>query len=140
MHRVAPSSDTLCWTYCDICRNLHETAEDRSANNHVFNHHLSTLLRELSESPAGGKLEFYVNTHSPTDLHHLFPDELWQLGYNDEDDLSVRYRYSHVRLIEPLTVVVPHVTEFHAPQDVRQLDLGSVVALTAAFPDLERVR
>ncbi|KAK8081573.1 hypothetical protein PG996_000354 [Apiospora saccharicola] len=66
--------DIILPRYSDEDCARYETADDRAANNHVFSHHLSALLQELSQWPGGGKLNLCIDMHSPMDGAHRGPD------------------------------------------------------------------
>ncbi|GKT48625.1 uncharacterized protein ColSpa_08806 [Colletotrichum spaethianum] len=149
-----------CWTRRRFLRDLHldivlprysdedcakyETADDRAANNEVLSHHTSALLQELSQWPAGGKLNLVIGLYSPMDDAHRGPEKFDHdhhevaLGRR-QDIFSERYRYSYIRFIDTSLAVVPCVTSLYAHTGPRYLDPGSLVALTAAFPNLERI-
>ncbi|KAK7949766.1 hypothetical protein PG988_016405 [Apiospora saccharicola] len=66
--------DIILPRYSDEDCARYETADDRAGNNHVFSHHLSALLQELSQWPGGGKLNLCIDMHSPMDGAHRGPD------------------------------------------------------------------
>lgn len=121
----------------------YETAGDRAANNDVFSHHISALLQELSQWPAGGRLNLVIGMYSPMDGVHRVPDEFDPGQYEvtlgrRQDLLSKRYAYSYIRCTGTIPIV-PCVTSFYVHSGPRFLDPGSLVALTASFPNLERI-
>jgi hypothetical protein len=96
----------------------YETAAVRAANNDVFSRHVSALLQDLSQWPAGGgKLNLVIGT----------------------DPTRKVESYSCIRLSGTLPAAVPRVTSFYAHTGPRYLDPASQIALTAAFPNLERI-
>ncbi|KAK8139141.1 hypothetical protein PG984_002521 [Apiospora sp. TS-2023a] len=136
--------DIILPRYSDEDCARYETADDRAANNHVFSHHLSALLQELSQWPAGGKLNLCIDMHSPMDGAHRGPDrfdnDLNQVAVGLRQDIfAERYSYSYIRFADTSPLVIPCVTSFSAPSGPRFLEPASLVALTAAFPNLERI-
>ncbi|KAI0506342.1 hypothetical protein F5B22DRAFT_650902 [Xylaria bambusicola] len=105
---------------------------------------MSALLQELSQWSAGRKLNLIINMHSPMDGYHRghdkFDHDRYQVRLGRRDDLfHDRYRYSYIRFTDAFHAVVPCVTTFYVHYGPRSLDPGSLVALTAAFPNLEGI-
>lgn len=121
----------------------YETAHDRAANNDIFSHQVSAFLQKLSQWPAGGRLNLVIGMYSPMDGVHRGPDKFdcdqykFTLG-GRQDIFDERYAYSYLRFAGTVSVV-PCVTSFSVQSGPRFLDPGSLVALTASFPNLERI-
>lgn len=141
--------DIVLPSYSDDDCAKYETASDRAANNRMFSHHVAGLLRELSRWPAsdGGKLNLVIGAYSPMDIPYRGQDKMdrdrYEVALGRRKDLfGERYRYSYIHFAaadaHPVAVV-PCVTSFYAHPGPRCLDPGSLVALTAAFPNLERI-
>ncbi|KAK7756342.1 hypothetical protein SLS62_001568 [Diatrype stigma] len=135
--------DVILPRYSDEDCAKYETADDRAANNDVFSRHTLGLLKELSQWPAGGKLNLVIGMYSPMDSIHRDPEKLDRDRYEvalgrRQDIFSERYCYSYIRFADTCPVV-PRVTSLYAHSGTRFLDPGSLVALTAAFPNLERI-
>ena len=109
----------------------YETEDDRIANDHAFIQHLSTLLHELSHWPVAGKLNLVIDMYSTSDRTHL--------RARPGDPLNDRFRYSYIRFANAVSKVVPRVTSLYVQSGPRFPDPASLVALTAAFPNLERI-
>lgn len=139
------SLDIVLPRYSDEDCAEYETAEDRATNNSIFSQHVSTLLQELSQWPSGsGKLNLAIGMYSPMDGVHRGSDKFDRdqhevaLG-NRQDIFGERYRYSYVRFNAASPFLVPCVTSLYVHPGPRFLGPGSLVALTAAFPNLERI-
>lgn len=117
----------------------YETAADRAANNKAFGHHLSTLLRELSRWPAGGKLELDIDMFSPTDKRPYSRTPPYYDGTpgGKQDLHTTRFRWSYIRFVHNPLVVVPCVASFRLSPEPRHMESGDQFALMAAFPNLE---
>lgn len=122
----------------------YETADDGAANDHFFSYQMSALLKELSRWLPGGKLNLVLGMHSPMHGIHRGQDKFDKDRYEvdlgkRQDIFSERYSYSYVRSAATCPAAVPCVTSFYVYSGGRCLDPGSMVALTLAFPNLERI-
>lgn len=122
----------------------YKTADDGAANDHVFSHHMSALLKELSRWLPGGKLNLVLAMHSPMNGIHRGQDKFDKDRYEvnlgrRQDVFSERYSYSYIRSAATCPAAVPCVTSFYVHSGGRCLDRGSIVAPTPAFPNLERI-
>ncbi|KAJ2988950.1 hypothetical protein NUW58_g3716 [Xylaria curta] len=136
--------DVVLPRYSDEDCAKYETVDDRAANSHVFSHHISALLQELSQWPSGGKLNLVVGMYSLMDGAHRgldkFDHDRYEVSVGRRHDIfDDRYRYSYIRVTDAFPAVVPCVTSFYVHSGPRFLDPASLVALTAAFPNLERI-
>ncbi|KAK8084866.1 hypothetical protein PG997_006137 [Apiospora hydei] len=120
----------------------YETARDRAANSHVVTYHVSALLQELSQWLASGKLSLGIAMYSLMDgaTQNNFGQDHYNIGFGERQDLfSKRYSNSYIHLADTFTVVAPCVTSLYVHSGARSLDAASLVTLTAAFPNLERI-
>ncbi|KAK7942947.1 uncharacterized protein PG986_012060 [Apiospora aurea] len=69
-----------------------------------------------------------------------FDENRYKIGFGARQDLfSKRYSNSYIHLADTFTVVAPCVTSLYVHSGARSLDAASLVTLTAAFPNLERI-
>ncbi|KAK7710249.1 NRPS [Diaporthe eres] len=101
------------------------------------------IIPILSQWPAGGRLNLVIGMYSPMDDVHRGLDKFDRDQYEftlgrRQDIFGERYVYSYIRFAGTVSVV-PCVTSFDVQSGPRFLDPGSLVALTASFPNLERI-
>lgn len=132
---LPPYSDEDCANY--------ETADDRAANDDVFSRFLSAFLQELSQWPGGSNLKLDIGMYSSMDGAHrgrakYDHDQHEAMLGKRQDIFGERYNYSYIRFTGTIPVV-PCVTWFYVHHGPRHLNPGSLVALTAAFPNLKGI-